>query len=248
MPRLVLVRHGESTWNRENRFTGWTDVDLTEQGREEAREAARLLAGQGMSFDLAFTSVLKRAIRTCFIVLDGLDLLWIPMERDWRLNERHYGALQGLNKAETAARHGDEQTLIWRRSYDIPPPPLDADDPRHPSRDPRYAALSPAELPSTESLKDTVARFLPYWTGTIAPAIRAGRRVLITAHGNSLRALVKYLDQISDRDIVELNIPTGIPLVYELNEDLSPRQHFYLGDPEAARRAADAVARQAGRA
>ena len=245
MPRLVLLRHGESTWNKENRFTGWTDVDLSEKGLEEARESARLLGEQGMSFDVAYTSVLKRAIRTCWIVLDGLDLLWIPIERNWRLNERHYGALQGLNKAETAARHGAEQTLIWRRSYDIPPPPLERDDPRHPARDPRYAALAPEELPSTESLKDTVTRFVPYWTGTIAPAIRAGRRVLITAHGNSLRALVKYLDQISDRDIVELNIPTGIPLVYELNDDLTPRQHFYLGDPEAARRAADAVARQA---
>jgi 2,3-bisphosphoglycerate-dependent phosphoglycerate mutase len=245
--RVVLLRHGESTWNKENRFTGWTDVDLSEKGREEAREAARLIAEQGMVFDVAFTSVLKRAIRTCWIVLDGLDLLWIPMERDWRLNERHYGALQGLNKAETAAKHGDEQTLIWRRSYDIPPPALEKDDPRHPSHDPRYASLSPSELPSTESLEDTVTRFLPYWTGTIAPAIRAGRRVLITAHGNSLRALVKYLDQISDKDIVELNIPTGIPLVYELNDDLTPRRHFYLGDPEAARRAADSVARQTSR-
>ncbi|HEY7474571.1 MAG TPA: 2,3-diphosphoglycerate-dependent phosphoglycerate mutase [Vicinamibacterales bacterium] len=247
MFRVVLLRHGESTWNKENRFTGWTDVDLSEKGREEAREAARLIAEQGMVFDVAFTSVLKRAIRTCWIVLDGLDLLWIPMERDWRLNERHYGALQGLNKAETAAKHGDEQTLIWRRSYDIPPPALERDDPRHPSHDPRYASLSPSELPSTESLEDTVTRFLPYWTGTIAPAIRAGRRVLITAHGNSLRALVKYLDQISDKDIVELNIPTGIPLVYELNDDLTPRRHFYLGDPEAARRAADSVARQTSR-
>jgi 2,3-bisphosphoglycerate-dependent phosphoglycerate mutase len=244
MPRLVLLRHGESTWNKENRFTGWTDVDLTDKGRDEANEAARLLAAEGISFDVAFTSVLKRAIRTCWIVLDGLDLLWIPMERDWRLNERHYGALQGLNKAETAARHGEEQTRIWRRSYDIPPPRLDPGDPRHPSHDPRYAALSPADRPATESLKDTVARFLPYWTETIAPAIRSGRRVLITAHGNSLRALVKYLDGISDSDIVELNIPTGIPLVYELNDDLSARRHDYLGDPEAARRAAEAVARQ----
>jgi 2,3-bisphosphoglycerate-dependent phosphoglycerate mutase len=244
MPRVVLLRHGESTWNKENRFTGWTDVDLSDKGREEAREAARLIAADGMTFDIAFTSVLKRAIRTCWIALDGLDLLWIPMERNWRLNERHYGALQGLNKAETAAKHGDAQTLIWRRSYDIPPPPLAADDPRHPSRDPRYASLSPADLPATESLKDTVARFLPYWSDTIAPAIGAGRRVLITAHGNSLRALVKYLDQISDQDIVELNIPTGIPLVYELNDDLTPRRHYYLGDPEAAKRAAEAVARQ----
>jgi 2,3-bisphosphoglycerate-dependent phosphoglycerate mutase len=243
--RVVLLRHGESTWNKENRFTGWTDVDLSEKGREEAREAARLIAEQGMVFDVAFTSVLKRAIRTCWIALDGLDLLWIPMEKSWRLNERHYGALQGLNKAETAARHGEEQTLVWRRSYDIPPPPLAADDPRHPSRDPRYASLGPDELPSTESLKDTVARFLPYWTETIAPAIRAGRRVLITAHGNSLRALVKYLDRISDQEIVGLNIPTGIPLVYELEDDLSPQRHYYLGDPDAAQRAAEAVARQA---
>jgi 2,3-bisphosphoglycerate-dependent phosphoglycerate mutase len=245
MHRLVLLRHGESTWNKENRFTGWTDVDLSEKGREEAVEAGRLLAQERIGFDVAFTSVLKRAIRTCWIALDELDLLWIPMERNWRLNERHYGALQGLNKAETAARHGEEQTLVWRRSYDIPPPPLAADDPRHPSHDPRYASLRPEELPSTESLKDTVARFLPYWMETIAPAIRAGRRVLITAHGNSLRALVKYLDRISDKEIVGLNIPTGIPLVYELEDDLSPQRHYYLGDPEAAQRAAEAVARQA---
>jgi 2,3-bisphosphoglycerate-dependent phosphoglycerate mutase len=245
MPRLVLLRHGESTWNKENRFTGWTDVDLSDKGREEAVEAGRLLKRERIGFDVSFTSVLKRAIRTCWIALDELDLLWIPMERSWRLNERHYGALQGLNKAETAARHGEEQTRIWRRSYDIPPPPLAPDDPRHPSHDPRYASLAPAELPSTESLKDTVARFLPYWRETIAPEIRAGRRVLITAHGNSLRALVKYLDRISDTDIVGLNIPTGIPLVYELDGNLSPGRHYYLGDPEAAQRAAEAVARQA---
>jgi 2,3-bisphosphoglycerate-dependent phosphoglycerate mutase len=245
--RVVLLRHGESTWNKENRFTGWTDVDLSDKGREEAGEAGRLLAGQQMRFDVAYTSVLTRAIRTCWIVLDELDLLWIPMEKDWRLNERHYGALQGLNKAETAARHGEEQTKIWRRSYDIPPPPLSPDDERHPSRDPRYASLSTQELPSTESLKDTVARFLPYWTETIAPAIRGGRRVLITAHGNSLRALVKYLDRISDEDIVALNIPTGIPLVYELDASLRPERHYYLGDPEAAQRAADAVAKQGSR-
>ena len=245
MPRLVLLRHGESTWNKENRFTGWTDVDLSDKGRDEAQEAARLLKAEGIGFDIAYTSVLKRAIRTCWIALDGLDLLWIPMERNWRLNERHYGALQGLNKAETAAKHGDQQTLIWRRSYDIPPPPLDVSDPRHPSHDPRYAKLSTGEQPATESLKDTVARFLPYWTETIAPAIKSGQRVLITAHGNSLRALVKYLDKISDPDIVELNIPTGIPLVYELNDDLTPVRHFYLGDPAAAKRAAEAVARQA---
>ena len=245
--RVVLLRHGESTWNKENRFTGWTDVDLSDKGREEASEAGRLLAGQQMRFDIAYTSVLTRAIRTCWIVLDELDLLWIPMEKDWRLNERHYGALQGLNKAETAARHGEEQTKIWRRSYDIPPPPLSPDDERHPSRDPRYASLSTQELPSTESLKDTVARFLPYWTETIAPAIRGGRRVLITAHGNSLRALVKYLDRISDEDIVGLNIPTGIPLVYELDASLRPERHYYLGDPEAAQRAAEAVAKQGSR-
>jgi 2,3-bisphosphoglycerate-dependent phosphoglycerate mutase len=245
--RVVLLRHGESTWNKENRFTGWTDVDLSEKGREEAQEAGRLIAEQGMTFDIAYTSVLKRAIRTCWMVLDELDLLWIPMEKHWRLNERHYGALQGLNKAETAARHGDAQTQIWRRSYDIPPPPLSPDDERHPSRDPRYASLSAAELPATESLKDTVARFLPYWTGTIAPAILAGNRVLITAHGNSLRALVKYLDRISDEEIVGLNIPTGIPLVYELDATLVPERHYYLGDPEAAARAAEAVAKQGTR-
>jgi 2,3-bisphosphoglycerate-dependent phosphoglycerate mutase len=244
MHRVVLLRHGQSTWNLENRFTGWTDVDLTPQGRAEAVEAARLLRDAGDTFDLAFTSVLKRAIRTCWIVQDELDLLWIPVERHWRLNERHYGALQGLNKAETAARHGEAQTHVWRRSYDIPPPPLDVADPRHPSHDPRYAGLGPEAMPATESLKDTVARFLPYWTSTIAPAIQSGRRVLITAHGNSLRALVKYLDGMSDDAIAGLNIPTGIPLVYELKDDLSPIRSFYLGDPEAAARAAQAVAEQ----
>jgi 2,3-bisphosphoglycerate-dependent phosphoglycerate mutase len=244
---LVLLRHGESTWNRENRFTGWTDVDLSEKGVEEAREAGRLLREGGYTFDIAFTSVLKRAIRTCWIVVDDLDLLWIPMERSWRLNERHYGALQGLNKAETAARHGEAQTKIWRRSFDTPPPPLGVDDPRHPSHDPRYRSLPREEVPATESLKDTVARFMPYWQEAIAPAIRQGQRVLITAHGNSLRALVKYLDQISDQDIVELNIPTGIPLVYELDASLAPIRHFYLGDPDAARKAAEAVAKQARR-
>jgi len=246
MHTLVLLRHGESTWNRENRFTGWTDVDLTDTGREEARAAGQLLKAGGHVFDIAFTSVLKRALRTNWIVLDELDLLWIPVERSWRLNERHYGALQGLNKAETAARHGEAQTKLWRRSYDVPPPPLEADDPRHPARDPRYAALGPEAQPATESLKDTIARFLPYWTGTIAPAIAAGRRVLITAHGNSLRALVKHLDGISDTDIAALNIPTGIPLVYELDDRLVPVRHRYLGDPDAARRAAEAVAGQAG--
>jgi 2,3-bisphosphoglycerate-dependent phosphoglycerate mutase len=243
MPRLVLLRHGESVWNRENRFTGWTDVDLTDQGREEAREAARLLREDGFTFDLAFTSVLKRAIRTGWIVLDDLDLLWVPVVRDWRLNERHYGALQGLNKAETAALHGEAQVKIWRRSYDIAPPALADGDPRLPSNDRRYADLAPAELPRTESLKDTVARFLPYWHETIAPAIRTGRRVLITAHGNSLRALVKYLDDVSDEAIVELNIPTGIPLVYELDDRLHPVRHYYLGDEETARRAAAATGR-----
>ncbi|MGE3343869.1 MAG: 2,3-diphosphoglycerate-dependent phosphoglycerate mutase [Vicinamibacterales bacterium] len=245
---LVLLRHGQSTWNLENRFTGWTDVDLTPQGHTEAREAARLLREGHYTFDVAYTSVLKRAIRTCWIVQDELDLLWIPVERSWRLNERHYGALQGLNKAETTAKHGEAQTHIWRRSYDTPPPPLDLSDPRHPSHDPRYASLTADECPATESLKDTVARFLPYWTEVIAPAISAGQRVLITAHGNSLRALVKYLDGISDEAIAELNIPTGIPLVYELDAALKPVRRFYLGDPEAAARAAAAVARQSSRA
>jgi 2,3-bisphosphoglycerate-dependent phosphoglycerate mutase len=245
MLRLVLLRHGESAWNRENRFTGWTDVDLTEKGRDEAREAGRLMTAEKFEFDLAYTSVLKRAIRTLWITLDEMDLMWIPVYRSWRLNERHYGALQGLNKAETAARHGDEQVKIWRRSYDIPPPTLTPDDPRHPSHDRRYGDLSPAELPLTESLKDTVARFLPYWHETIAPDIRSGRKVLITAHGNSLRALVKYLDNVPDEEIVELNIPTGIPLVYLLNDDLQPLQKFYLGDPDTAKAAADAVANQA---
>jgi 2,3-bisphosphoglycerate-dependent phosphoglycerate mutase len=247
MYRLVLLRHGQSTWNQENRFTGWTDVDLSELGREEARAAGRLLRQSGDTFDVAFTSVLKRALRTCWIALDELDLLWIPMEKDWRLNERHYGALQGLNKAETAAKHGDAQTHLWRRSYDIPPPPLDLDDERHPSHDPRYTSLSPGDRPATESLKDTVARVVPYWNGTIAPAIRDGKRVAIVAHGNSLRALVKHLDGISDADIAGLNIPTGIPLVYELDEALRPVRHYYLGDADAAARAAEAVAQQSSR-
>jgi 2,3-bisphosphoglycerate-dependent phosphoglycerate mutase len=244
MYRLVLLRHGESTWNRENRFTGWTDVDLSEKGVQEAQEAGRLLREGGYAFDVAFTSVLTRAIRTCWITLDALDRLWIPMDKDWRLNERHYGGLQGLNKAETAAKHGEEQTLIWRRSYDIPPPPLTAADPRHPSHDERYAALPASALPLTESLKDTVARFLPAWHEKIAPAVRAGQRVLVTAHGNSLRALVKYLDGVSDADIVALNIPTGIPLVYELDAELAPIRHYYLGDAAAAAKAAAAVASQ----
>ncbi len=247
MYTVVLLRHGESTWNKENRFTGWTDVDLTDKGREEALNAGRLLKEDGYSFDLAFTSVLTRAIRTCWITLDELGELWIPVQRSWRLNERHYGALQGLNKSETAARHGEAQVKVWRRAYDIPPPPLTPDDERHPSRDRRYSGLTAAELPLTESLKDTVARFLPYWHGTIAPAISAGQRVLIAAHGNSLRALVKYLDDISEQDIVELNIPTGIPLVYELDPALKPLRRYYLGDAEAAQRAAAAVAQQGAR-
>jgi len=245
MHKLVLIRHGESTWNRENRFTGWTDVDLSERGLAEAGEAGRLLRDGGYVFDIAYTSVLKRAIRTLWITLDALDSMWIPVTKDWRLNERHYGALQGLNKAETAAKHGEAQTKIWRRSYDIPPPPLSPDDPRHPSRDPRYATLEPGDLPLSESLKDTVARFLPYWHSTIAPSIAAGGRVVIAAHGNSLRALVKYLDAIDEQTIVELNIPTGIPLVYELDDHLRPIRHYYLGDPAAAAAAAARVAAQA---
>jgi 2,3-bisphosphoglycerate-dependent phosphoglycerate mutase len=245
MHTLVLLRHGESTWNRENRFTGWTDVDLSERGLVEAQDAGRLLRDGGYGFDVAYTSVLKRAIRTLWIALDALDLMWIPVVKSWKLNERHYGALQGLNKAETAAKHGEAQTKIWRRSYDIPPPPLTLDDPRHPSRDPRYKGLSASELPLTESLKETVARFLPYWRETIAPAIASGQRVLIAAHGNSLRALVKYLDNIPESEIVELNIPTGIPLVYELDDDLKPIRHYYLGDPAAAAAAAARVANQA---
>lgn len=244
MYRLVLLRHGESIWNQENRFTGWTDVDLTEKGRQEAREAGRLMIDEKFEFDVAHTSVLKRAIRTLWIALDEMDLMWIPEYRSWRLNERHYGALQGLNKAETAAKHGEEQVKIWRRSYDVAPPPLTPDDPRHPSRDRRYAGLSRSELPLTESLKDTVARFLPYWHETVAPEIRAGKRMLIAAHGNSLRALVKYLDNVSESDILDLNIPTGIPLVYLLNEDLKPLQHYYLGNQETVQAKMAAVANQ----
>jgi 2,3-bisphosphoglycerate-dependent phosphoglycerate mutase len=244
MHKLILLRHGESVWNQENRFTGWTDVDLSDKGRDEAREAGRLLKQGGYVFDIAYTSVLKRAIRTLWIALDGLDQMWLPVEKSWRLNERHYGALQGLNKSETTAKHGEAQVKIWRRSYDIPPPPLTKDDPRYSARDPRYASLKPDEIPLTESLKDTVARFLPYWHGTIAPAIQSGRRVLIAAHGNSLRALVKYLDDVDEATITELNIPTGIPLVYELDARLKPIQHYYLGDPEAAKAAAARVAAQ----
>jgi 2,3-bisphosphoglycerate-dependent phosphoglycerate mutase len=244
MHTLVLLRHGESTWNRENRFTGWTDVDLSERGLEEAKAAGRLLQEGGYTFDVAYTSVLKRAIKTLDFTLDALDRLWIPVTKHWRLNERHYGALQGLNKAETAAKHGEAQIKIWRRSYDIPPPPLTPDDPRQAGRDPRYAGLDPRDIPLTESLKDTVARFLPYWHEIIVPTIASGRRTIIAAHGNSLRALVMYLDHVSESEITELNIPTAIPLVYELDEGLTPVRHYYLGDPAAAAAAAARVAAQ----
>ncbi len=244
MTKLVLVRHGESTWNKENRFTGWTDVDLSEKGRQEALEGGQVLKAEGYTFDVAYTSVLKRAIRTLWMVLDEMDLMWIPVHRSWRLNERHYGALQGLNKAETAAKFGEAQVKIWRRSYDIPPPELTHDDPRYPGHDRRYADLHGSDLPLTECLKDTVERFLPLWHETIAPAIREGKKVLIAAHGNSLRALVKYLDNIPEDEIVELNIPTGMPLVYELDDELKPIRHYYLGDPEKVKAAMDAVAAQ----
>ena len=244
MKSLVLLRHGESTWNRENRFTGWTDVDLSSTGIDEARAAGRQMLSDGYLFDVAYTSVLKRAIRTLWLALDEMDRMWIPSHKTWRLNERHYGALQGLNKLETVEKHGEAQVKIWRRSYDIRPPALSPDDERAPQRDPRYARLKPGEAPLTECLKDTVERVLPYWHGTIAPAVRSGQRVLIASHGNSLRALVKYLDNVSDDDIVGLNIPTGIPLVYELNDDLTPIQHFYLGDPAAVEKAAQKVADQ----
>jgi 2,3-bisphosphoglycerate-dependent phosphoglycerate mutase len=242
--KLVLLRHGESTWNLENRFTGWTDVDLTAKGREEAKEAARLLKEGGFTFDLAYTSLLKRAIRTLWIVQDEMDLTWIPVQRSWRLNERHYGALQGLNKAETAAKYGDEQVKVWRRSYATPPPVLTPDDERFPGHDRRYADVPKGLLPLTESLATTVDRFLPYWHETIAPTLQAGKRVVIAAHGNSLRALVKYLDAVPEEEIVDLNIPTGVPLVYELDSHLRPQRHYYLGDPEAVRKAAEAVAKQ----
>lgn len=245
MPTVVLLRHGQSEWNLSNRFTGWTDVGLTEQGEAEALEAGRILKAEGYDFDIAFTSVLRRAIKTLWITLEEMGLEWIDVERHWRLNERHYGALQGLNKAETAEEHGDEQVLIWRRSYDVPPPALEPDDERHPSHDRRYAHLTKDELPLTECLKDTVERFLPYWSDRIAPTVRSGKRVLICAHGNSLRALVKYLDDVSDDEIVGLNIPTGVPLVYELDDALQPIKSFYLGDPEAVEARAKAVAEQA---
>jgi len=244
MYRVVLIRHGESTWNRENRFTGWTDVDLTEQGKAEAKLAGEVLKAEGFVFDLAFTSVLKRAIRTLWIVLDELDLMWIPVEHSWRLNERHYGALQGLNKAETAAKYGDAQVKTWRRSYDTPPPAIATNDQRYPGHDPRYRTLPENDLPRTECLKDTVRRMLPYWHEAIAPAIVAGKRVIVAAHGNSLRALVKHLDNISDEEILELNIPTGVPLVYELDTGMKPIRHYYLGDPEAILKAQEAVANQ----
>lgn len=244
MYKLVLLRHGESTWNKENRFTGWTDVDLSEKGEAEAHKAAEVLMKEGYTFDIAFTSVLKRAIRTLWIVMDDMDLMWIPVLRSWRLNERHYGALQGLDKAETAAKYGDEQVLIWRRSYDTPPPALEKNDERFPGRDPRYAELAKDEVPLTECLKDTVARFLPYWHEEIAPVVKSGKRVIVAAHGNSLRALVKYLDEISDDDILKLNIPTGMPLIYELDENLKPIKNYYLGDPEEVKKAMAAVAAQ----
>jgi 2,3-bisphosphoglycerate-dependent phosphoglycerate mutase len=244
MKTLVLLRHGESTWNRENRFTGWTDVDLTERGVAEARRAGQQLGEEGLQFDVAYTSVLKRAIRTLWIVLDELDQMWIPVHRSWRLNERHYGALQGLNKAETARKYGDQQVLVWRRSYDTPPPALDSSDERFPGSEPRYADLDPRDIPLTECLEDTVARFLPFWHETIAPDVRAGKRVIIAAHGNSLRALVKYLDDVSDEDIVSLNIPTGVPLVYELDDSLKPVSSRYLGDADEVQQAMQAVANQ----
>ncbi|MEM0965025.1 MAG: 2,3-diphosphoglycerate-dependent phosphoglycerate mutase [Verrucomicrobiota bacterium] len=244
MHKLVLLRHGESQWNLENRFTGWTDVDLTDTGREQAKSAGYYLKKEGFAFDLAFTSYQKRAIRTLWIAMDEMDLLWVPVRRAWQLNERHYGSLQGLNKAETAEKYGDEQVLIWRRSYDVPPPPLEKEDERYPGHDPRYANLAPEQLPLTECLKDTVERFLPYWHESIVPEIRSGKQVIIAAHGNSLRALVKYLDDLSEEEILKLNIPTGMPLVYELDEDLKPLKNYYLGDPEEVKKAMDAVANQ----
>jgi 2,3-bisphosphoglycerate-dependent phosphoglycerate mutase len=244
MYKIVLLRHGESTWNQENRFTGWTDVGLTEKGMAEAIAAGQLLKKEGYEFDLAYTSVLRRAIKTLWTVLEQMDRMWVPVQHSWRLNERHYGALQGLNKAETAAKFGDEQVLVWRRAYDTPPPPLDETDPRYEIADPRYAGLKPGECPRTECLKDTVARVLPFWNDSIAPSIKAGKRIVIAAHGNSIRAMIKYLDQVSDADIVGLNIPTAQPLVYELDADLKPIRNYYLGDQEAIKAAMQAVANQ----
>jgi 2,3-bisphosphoglycerate-dependent phosphoglycerate mutase len=243
--KLVLLRHGESTWNKDNRFTGWTDVDLSEKGLSEASEAGKILKEQGYSFDCAFTSVLKRAIRTLWITLDQMDLMWIPVFRSWRLNEKHYGGLQGLNKTETSQKYGDKQVLLWRRAYDIQPPALDESDTRHPKNDPRYKDIDKKDMPATECLKDTVERFLPYWHESIVPVLKSGKKILIAAHGNSLRALVKYLDNIADQDIVNLNIPTGMPLVYELDKDLQAVKHYYLGDPEKVKKAMEAVANQA---
>lgn len=244
MYKVVLLRHGESVWNKENRFTGWTDVDLSDKGTEEAKRAGQTLKKDGYIFDVAYTSVLKRAIRTLWITLDQMDLMWIPVHNSWRLNERHYGALQGLNKAETAVKFGEDQVKVWRRSYDVPPPSLEKSDERYPGRDPRYQDLNAQELPLTECLKDTVARFLPYWHGTIAPAVKSGKRVVVAAHGNSLRALVKYLDNIGEKEIIELNIPTGVPLVYELDGELKPIKNYYLGDPEEVKKAMHSVASQ----
>ena len=244
MIKLVLLRHGESVWNKENRFTGWTDVDLSEKGVEEAKKSGRILKSESFIFDVAFTSVLKRAIRTLWITLDEMDLMWIPVYNSWRLNERHYGALQGLNKSETAAKFGEDQVLIWRRSYDIQPPVLEKTDGRYPGNDPRYKDLDKKDIPLTECLKDTVARFLPYWHETIAPVIKSGKKAIIAAHGNSLRALVKYLDNVPDDKIVSMNIPTGVPLVYELDENLKPVKNYYLGDPEEVRKAMESVAKQ----
>ncbi|MBN1526637.1 MAG: 2,3-diphosphoglycerate-dependent phosphoglycerate mutase [Candidatus Omnitrophica bacterium] len=244
MKKLVLLRHGESAWNKENKFTGWVDVDLSEKGIAEAKKAGQVLKKEGFVFDVAFTSVLKRAIRTLWITLDGMDLMWIPVYNSWRLNERHYGALQGLNKSEMAAKFGEKQVLVWRRSYDVPPPPLKETDAMYPGKDPRYKGMEKKDIPLTECLKDTVNRFLPYWSGDIAPYVKSGKRVLIAAHGNSLRALVKYLDNVSDEAIVSLNIPTGIPLVYELTDDLKPIKSYYLGDQEEIKKAMAAVASQ----
>ena len=242
--KVVLLRHGQSLWNKINRFTGWTDIDLSKKGIAEAQEAGKLLKDTGFEFDIAYTSVLKRAIRTLWIVLDELDLMWIPVKKSWRLNERHYGALQGLNKSETANKHGEEQVHIWRRSYDVQPPALNPSDERYPGHDPKYQDLTPDELPKTECLKDTVERFLPYWHDTIAPTIKSGKKVLMVAHGNSLRALVKYLDNIPDNEILNLNIPTGIPLIYELDDDLKPIRHYYLGDQEKLKMMTESVEKQ----